>query len=144
MLSWLASDSTPVDREILCLVDGWARATERFWHDWIDAATYDGRWADLVRRSALCLKLLQHLPTGGIVAAPTFGLPEWPGGERNGDYRYVWLRDAAFVMFAFLRIGLIDEARRFADWLSRRCVDILTGSGLHPLYRLDGTAPCDE
>ena len=60
----------------------------------------------------MCLKFLQHEPTGGIVAAPTFGLPEWPGADRNWDYRYVWLRDAAFVIFAFLRIGFVDEATR--------------------------------
>lgn len=125
-------------------VDGWAHATEHYWHSWIDSTSYAGGWADAVRRSALCLKLLQHQPTGGIVAAPTFGLPEWPGADRNWDYRYVWLRDAAFVIFAFLRIGFVDEATQFTHWLARRCVDIEAGNGLHPVYRLDGTPPDDE
>ena len=125
-------------------VDGWAHATEHYWHSWVDSTSYSGGWADPVRRSALCLKLLQHQPTGGIVAAPTFGLPEWPGADRNWDYRYVWLRDAAFVIFAFLRIGFVDEATAFTHWLARRCVDINAENGLHPVYSLDGTPPDEE
>jgi GH15 family glucan-1,4-alpha-glucosidase len=144
VLDWITVETTESAGDVLDLVDGWTRATEHFWHAWIDASTYNGRWTEPVRRSALCLKLLQHHPSGGIVAAPTFGLPEWPGGERNWDYRYVWLRDAAFVVFAFQRIGLLDEAARFADWLSQRCADILTGTGLHPVYRLDGSRPQAE
>lgn len=140
------ADVPPVENaeQVIGEVDGWAHATEHYWHSWIDSSSYDGGWADPVRRSALCLKLLQHQPTGGIVAAPTFGLPEWPGADRNWDYRYVWLRDAAFVIFAFLRIGFVDEATLFTSWLSRRCVDIDAGNGLHPVYRLDGTPPDDE
>jgi GH15 family glucan-1,4-alpha-glucosidase len=132
------------DTDLLAQIGQWTTATEHFWHGWIDASTYTGRWSEPVRRSALCLKLLQHEPTGGIVAAPTFGLPEWPGAGRNWDYRYVWLRDAAFVVFAFLRIGLVDEAARFTDWLSKRCGEILDGSGLHPVYRLNGERPPEE
>ncbi len=130
--------------DMLGRIDDWTLATEHYWHSWVDSTTYAGGWSDAVRRSALCLKLLQHEPTGGIVAAPTFGLPEWPGAERNWDYRYVWLRDAAFVIFAFLRIGFVDEATAFTHWLARRCVDINAESGLHPVYRLDGTPPQDE
>jgi GH15 family glucan-1,4-alpha-glucosidase len=144
VLDWMNTDSGEWTDGALDLVDTWTTETERFWHTWIETSTYDGRWSESVRRSALCLKLLQHRPSGGIVAAPTFGLPEWPGGQRNWDYRYVWLRDAAFVVFAFLRIGLIDEAARFADWLSLRCADILTSEGLHPVYRLDGARPQEE
>lgn len=137
-------EHTPTADRTIGQVDAWAHATEHYWHSWIDSTSYAGGWADPVRRSALCLKLLQHQPTGGIVAAPTFGLPEWPGAERNWDYRYVWLRDAAFVIFAFLRIGFVDEATEFTHWLARRCVDIGNGNGLHPVYRLDGTPPDDE
>jgi GH15 family glucan-1,4-alpha-glucosidase len=132
------------EADVLALIDQWTTATEHFWHRGIDGSTYKGRWSEPVRRSALCLKLLQHEPTGGIVAAPTFGLPEWPGAKRNWDYRYVWLRDAAFVVFAFMRIGLVDEAARFADWLSERCIEILDGSGLRPVYRLNGQRPPAE
>jgi GH15 family glucan-1,4-alpha-glucosidase len=147
VLDWVKRDSGgPAEPagDVLGEVDAWTSATAEFWHRWIDGSTYQGHWPDPVRRSALCLKLLQHQPTGGIVAAPTFGLPEWPGEQRNWDYRYVWLRDASFVIFALLRIGLADEAAQFADWLSHRCDDIRTGSGLHPVYRLDGTPPQAE
>ena len=132
------------DGAVLDQVESWTTATEHYWHSWVDSSTYAGSWSDAVRRSALCLKLLQHQPTGGIVAAPTFGLPEWPGADRNWDYRYVWLRDAAFVIFAFLRIGFVDEATAFIEWLGRRCVDITASSGLRPVYRLDGTPPQKE
>lgn len=125
-------------------VDAWLDDTARYWHGWLDGFTYQGRWRGTVHRSALCLKLLQHQPTGGIVAAPTFSLPEWVGAGRNWDYRYVWLRDAAFVMFAMLRIGFVDECRAFAGWLSQCCVDLVSGQGLHPVYRLDGTPPPAE
>ena len=83
-------------------------------------------------------------PTGGIVASPTFGLPEWPGADRNWDYRYVWLRDAAFVMFAMLRIGFVEECRAFACGWCSACQDIVDGEGLHPVYRLDGSPPPEE
>ena len=146
VLEWLEQPDEPGSdgQQTIDHVASWAHDTEHYWHSWIDSTSYDGGWADAVRRSALCLKLLQHEPTGGIVAAPTFGLPEWPGAERNWDYRYVWLRDAAFVIFAFLRIGFVDEATAFTDWLTRRCVDIDGANGLHPVYRLDGTPPDDE
>ncbi|MHA3703323.1 glycoside hydrolase family 15 protein [Jatrophihabitans sp. YIM 134969] len=130
--------------ECLAEADRWLDVTTRYWQDWLDTCTYDGRWRDAVHRSALCLKLLQHAPTGGIVASPTFSLPEWPGADRNWDYRYVWLRDAAFVMFAMLRIGFVDECRAFALWLVQRCQDIVDGAGLHPVYRLDGSPPPEE
>lgn len=126
------------------MISDWTAATVAYWQSWLESCTYRGRWRDAVERSALCLKLLQHEPTGGIIAAPTFGLPEWPGGNRNWDYRYVWLRDAAFVVFALLRIGFVDEAFAFADWLSRRCAEAPDGDGLRPMYRLDGTAPPAE
>lgn len=146
VLDWIDAATDPSKWPTLLLdrVDAWERATDAFWHEWIDASTYAGRWSEAVRRSALCLKLLQHYPTGGIVASPTFGLPEWPGAGRNWDYRYVWLRDAAFVNFALLRIGLVREAVMFAEWLTRRCAEVPPGSALHPVYRLDGSAPKRE
>ena len=70
--------------------------TVRFWHDWLTRSTYIGRWREMVHRSAITLKLMTYAPTGGLVAAPTAGLPEQVGGERNWDYRYTWVRDASF------------------------------------------------
>jgi GH15 family glucan-1,4-alpha-glucosidase len=144
ILDWMPSSETVGPGPAIDRVEEWTGATEQFWHSWIDRSTYSGRWGDAVARSALCLKLLQDRSTGGIVAAPTFGLPEWPGAERNWDYRYVWLRDAAFVNFALLRIGLVDEAVLFASWLARCCAESPTGAGLHPVYRLDGSPPQRE
>jgi GH15 family glucan-1,4-alpha-glucosidase len=93
------------------------QGTVKFWQDWLSACTYHGRWRDQVQRSALALKLLTFQPTGAIVAAPTTSLPEVIGGARNWDYRYTWMRDAAFTVYAFLRIGFRDEAAAFMGWL---------------------------
>ena len=93
------------------------RNTVKFWHDWLSACTYQGRWRDQVHRSALTLKLLTFQPTGAIIAAPTTSLPEVVGGARNWDYRYTWMRDAAFTVYAFLRIGFREEAAAFLGWI---------------------------
>ena len=91
--------------------------TVKFWQKWLSACTYHGRWRDQVQRSALALKLLTFEPTGAIIAAPTTSLPEVMGGTRNWDYRYTWIRDAAFTVYAFLRIGFKEEAAAFMRWL---------------------------
>ncbi len=93
------------------------QGTVKFWHDWLSSCTYHGRWRDQVQRSALALKLLTFQPTGAIIAAPTTSLPEVIGGARNWDYRYTWIRDAAFTVYAFLRIGFRDEAAAFMSWI---------------------------
>jgi GH15 family glucan-1,4-alpha-glucosidase len=93
------------------------RDTVKFWHDWLSACTYHGRWREYVHRSALALKLLTFEPTGAIIAAPTTSLPEVIGGVRNWDYRYTWMRDAAFTVYAFLRLGFRDEAAAFLGWI---------------------------
>ncbi len=93
------------------------RGTVKFWQSWLSACTYHGRWRDQVHRSALALKLLTFEPTGAIVAAPTTSLPEVIGGTRNWDYRYTWMRDAAFTVYAFLRLGFKDEAAAFTSWI---------------------------
>jgi GH15 family glucan-1,4-alpha-glucosidase len=91
--------------------------TVQFWHRWLARGTYRGRWRERVERSALLLKLLTFEPTGAIVAAPTTSLPEVIGGPRNWDYRYTWLRDAAFTVYAFVRIGFTEEAAGFVRWI---------------------------
>jgi|CZKH01.1.fsa_nt_gi GH15 family glucan-1,4-alpha-glucosidase len=93
------------------------RGTVKFWQDWLSACTYHGRWQEQVHRSALALKLLTFEPTGAIIAAPTTSLPEVIGGSRNWDYRYTWIRDAAFTVYAFLRIGFKEEAAAFMRWI---------------------------
>jgi len=93
------------------------RGTVKFWQQWLSACTYHGRWRDQVHRSALALKLLTFEPTGAIIAAPTTSLPEVIGGPRNWDYRYTWIRDAAFTVYAFLRIGCREEAAAFMGWI---------------------------
>ncbi|MCB0360037.1 MAG: glycoside hydrolase family 15 protein, partial [Bdellovibrionales bacterium] len=100
--------------------------TRQFWQRWVQQCTYRGRWRDMVYRSALTLKLLTFEPTGAIVAAPTMGLPEEIGGFRNWDYRYTWIRDASFTIYAFMRIGYFEEAERFMNWLAARCDEIDT------------------
>jgi len=89
----------------------------KFWQTWLSACTYHGRWQAQVHRSALALKLLTFEPTGAIIAAPTASLPEVIGGTRNWDYRTTWMRDAAFTVYAFLRLGFKDEAAAFMHWI---------------------------
>lgn len=112
--------------------------TIQFWRRWLSKCTYRGRWREVVNRSVLLLKLLTYDPTGAIVAAPTCSLPEVLGGMRNWDYRYTWIRDAAFTLYALLRIGFTDEAARFMDWLESRCRETPCGSPLQIVYGIDG------
>jgi GH15 family glucan-1,4-alpha-glucosidase len=93
-------------------------ATVGYWRRWLSRSRYRGRWREMVHRSALTLKLLTYAPTGAIIAAPTTSLPEQIGGERNWDYRYVWIRDAAFCVYAMLRLGFTDEAEAFMGFLT--------------------------
>ncbi|SEQ92860.1 glycoside hydrolase family 15 protein [Microlunatus flavus] len=124
-------------------------ATNRYWQDWIGQSSYKGRWRETVNRSALTLKMLCHEPSGGIVAAVTTSLPEEIGGGRNWDYRYVWIRDAGFSLYALLRLGFLSEAAAFIRWLSERLgeQDEQSSEELGPLrvlYDLDGNIPSDE
>ncbi len=93
--------------------------TDRWWRDWSDRCTYKGPWREAVVRSLVTLKALTYAPTGGIVAAPTTSLPEMLGGVRNWDYRYCWLRDATFTLYALMHGGYREEAGRWRDWLLR-------------------------
>ena len=112
--------------------------TVSFWRRWISKCTYTGRWREMVYRSALVLKLLTFEPTGAIVAAPTCSLPESLGEGRNWDYRYTWIRDAAFTLYGLLRIGFTGEASRFMHWLEERCHELTEEGSLQTMYRLDG------
>ncbi|WP_406404393.1 glycoside hydrolase family 15 protein [Streptomyces sp. NBC_00879] len=114
--------------------------TVRFWRNWLAASRYHGRWREMVHRSALVLKLLTYAPTGAIVAAPTTSLPEQIGGERNWDYRFVWVRDAAFCVYAMLRLGFTEEAEAFMGFLSERGTERGGGSEgpLQIMYGIDG------
>ncbi len=122
--------------------------TAAFWRGWLAQSTYAGRWRETVNRSALTLKLLTHEPTGAIIAAPTTSLPEQIGGGRNWDYRFVWIRDAAFSLYALLRLGFTDEAAAFMEWLSERMGDREHADDdlgpLRVLYDIDGNVPEEE
>ncbi|MBB5800242.1 GH15 family glucan-1,4-alpha-glucosidase [Saccharothrix ecbatanensis] len=120
---------------------GVLRDTAEAWRRWANLIHYDGPQGALVRRSALTLKLLDHLPNGAIVAAPTSSLPEEIGGERNWDYRFTWVRDAAFTVYALRRIGLPHEAGQFLSWV----LDAVERDGVaRVMYTIDGEQPPTE
>lgn len=125
------------------------KATVRYWRHWLSQSRYRGRWREMVHRSALTLKLLTYAPTGAIIAAPTTSLPERIGGERNWDYRYVWIRDAAFCVYALLRLGFTDEAEAFMGFLSEHVQtgipeDIGPDGPLQIMYGIDGRRDLPE
>ena len=109
-----------------------------YWRQWVARSTYRGRWRDVVNRSSLTLKLLTSAEHGAMVAAATFGLPEDIGGVRNWDYRYTWIRDAAFTVYAFLRLGQTEEANAFMRWLSDRETERGPDGSLRLMYGVDG------
>jgi GH15 family glucan-1,4-alpha-glucosidase len=119
------------------------KRTANWWRAWIGRSTYRGRWRDEVNRSALVLRMLVSQEHGSLIAAPTFGLPEAIGGGRNWDYRYTWVRDAAFTLYALGRLGLTEETGRFIHWIADRVAE---GDGvpLQPLYGLDGAHQVPE
>ena len=104
----IASPTAAPEYEVTSFKD-----TQNFWRNWIGRSLYEGRWQETVNRSALALKLMFSQTHGSLDAAPTFGLPEQVGGERNWDYRYTWIRDASFSLYALIRLGYTDEAGSF-------------------------------
>jgi GH15 family glucan-1,4-alpha-glucosidase len=132
----LVWDEVAVERAFLETVD--------FWRGWIAQSRYRGRWREVVDRSAITLKLLTYQPTGAVVAAPTTSLPEHIGGPRNWDYRYCWLRDSAFTMFAFLRLGFREEALSYLAWLQERGNVRAGGPPLQVMYAIDGRSDLTE
>ncbi len=115
------------------------KETMNFWLQWVGRSHYRGRWREMVNRSALTLKLLTSQEFGSIIAAPTFGLPEEVGGPRNWDYRYTWVRDASFTLYALMRLGYTEEARAFMRWIEERCRERTPSGPLQVMYRLDGS-----
>ncbi len=120
------------------------KETMNFWQQWIRKSKYRGRWRETVNRSALTLKMLTSSEHGSIVAAPTFGLPEEIGGVRNWDYRYTWIRDASFTLYALMRLGYTDEAMAFMRWIEARCGELKPGMPLQLMYGIDGRHDLDE
>jgi len=113
-------------------------ATINYWKEWISQSRYKGRWTEIVNRSALVLKLMTSRKYGSIIASPTFGLPEEIGGVRNWDYRYTWIRDASFTIYALLKLGYKKEAREFMHWVEKQCNDIDQAGNLSLMYGVDG------
>jgi GH15 family glucan-1,4-alpha-glucosidase len=118
--------------------------TAQFWKTWISQSNYKGRWREMVLRSALVLKLLISRKHGSLIAAPTFSLPESIGGVRNWDYRFTWLRDAAFTLYALIRLGFVDETEAFIEWLKDRLSDDAQRGPLQVMYGIDGRQKLDE
>ena len=114
------------------------KRTIEYWRRSLGQCTYNGRWREIVNRSALVLKLLTYEPTGAIIASPTCSLPEKVGGQRNWDYRYTWIRDAAFTVYALLKLGFTDEAAKFMNWIDCRCHERNPDGSLQTMYGIDG------
>ncbi|MEM9887990.1 MAG: glycoside hydrolase family 15 protein [Bacteroidota bacterium] len=119
-------------------------ASIQYWRDWLSQCTYRGRWREMVYRSALTLKLLTFQPTGAIIAALTTSLPEHIGGERNWDYRYTWIRDAAFTVYAFMRIGFNEEANRFMNFIEKIVKDRKPNEPLQIMFGINGEKKLTE
>ena len=141
-VSFLLSELSDGEVPVACPANGeieqrFAQTVE-YWHRWLGQCTYTGRWRERVHRSALCLKLLTFAPTGAIVAAPTCALPEAIGGGRNWDYRYTWIRDAAFTVYGLMRIGFTEEAGRFMQWIEQRAHEPNPDGSLQIVYSIDG------
>jgi len=127
-------------------LEKWQDETIGFWRTWLARGSYRGRWREAVERSAITLKLMTYAPTGAMVAAPTAGLPEQVGGERNWDYRYTWIRDSSFSVFALLNLGFTDEAYGLGYWIRNRVEERKRGDGspLSIMYRVDGSSDLSE
>jgi GH15 family glucan-1,4-alpha-glucosidase len=149
MVRGLVLESTPdgPPREIrVGEVERLFEETALFWRTWVGQSTYTGRWRETLERSAITLKLMTYAPSGGLVAAPTAGLPEQIGGERNWDYRFTWIRDASFSIYSLLGLGFAEEAVAFAAWVRDRINEAAgtEGGPLNVMYRIDGSCDLTE
>jgi GH15 family glucan-1,4-alpha-glucosidase len=138
--------STEARQTSVADVWGLFNTTVEFWTSWLEQSTYTGRWREMVNRSAITLKLMTYAPSGGLVAAPTAALPEQIGGERNWDYRFTWVRDASFSVYALLALGFMEEAKAFGLWLRERVTDARADgeTPLQIMYRIDGSSELSE
>lgn len=136
----LAAANRFTDEQAKDFVQRTYQNTIEFWQNWIAQSNYEGHWEEMVRRSALTLKLLISHQFGSMVAAPTFSLPESIGGSRNWDYRFTWIRDAAFAMHAFLQLGFKNEAKHFLEWVK----ELSTKENLQLMFSIDGNKHLDE
>ena len=118
--------------------------TLNYWVRWVNRSNYQGRWLEMVHRSALTLKLLTSQKYGSIIASPTFSLPEEIGGERNWDYRFTWIRDASFTLYGLIRLGYTEEAGKFMKWIEDRCSDLNPDGSLQIMYALNGNKNLKE
>lgn len=136
VLTWRQPASGLWRRDLLRTAHRALDETVAFWRRWIGRCAYRGEWEAAVRRSALTLKLLDYAPTGAMIAAPTTSLPEHPGGVRNWDYRYTWLRDTAFTLYALYALGYREEGESFLGWV----LDVTAGDpvAIQPVYGVGG------
>jgi GH15 family glucan-1,4-alpha-glucosidase len=121
--------------------------TTAYWKAWLNQSSYQGRWREMITRSAMTLKLMTYQPSGAPVAAATFGLPEQAGGERNWDYRFTWIRDGSLTMHALSNLGYLEEGARFGAWIRDRVIEAAGANGSGPLkimYRVDGSSDLTE
>jgi GH15 family glucan-1,4-alpha-glucosidase len=125
-------------------VDRALKDTINYWKQWIGRSLYKGRWQEIVNRSALVLKLMTSHRHGSIVASATFGLPEKVGGDKNWDYRYSWIRDSAFTLYALIRLGYTKEASSFMNWLQLYCKDLSKPGELGLMYSVYGEKKLEE
>ncbi|PMD32566.1 glycoside hydrolase family 15 protein [Hyaloscypha variabilis F] len=122
-ISFVLRDDIPnhITRDVTTeVLDRQQHDTQSYWFNWISRSKYKGRWREVVSRSLLLLKLLTFEPTGAIIAAPTFSIPEEIGGERNWDYRFCWVRDSSFTIYILLRMGFTEEADAYMNFISER------------------------
>lgn len=126
------------------LISNLLHTTNRYWYDWVRKSTYTGSWKESVLRSALALKLLIFEPTGAVVASPTFSLPEYIGGVRNWDYRYSWIRDSSFTLYALIRLGFVEEANAYLEFIFARIRDKNPDGSIQIMYTIHGEKDMEE